>query len=140
MNEYRAPYLSKESRKPLLVWPRQVPIAGSPKSNADLLKTIGDFKCNTKMPALLLYADPGVIVPRQVVKWYEDKITNIETAFSGQGLHFIQEDQPDALGLAIADWLRRQKQPIISKVQCGGISPLGFTLLKLPTMSKPKYD
>ena len=32
---------------------------------------------------------------------------NIETAFVGVGLHFVQEDQPAAVGRAIADWYRR---------------------------------
>jgi len=108
MNSYRAPFISKESRKPILVWPREVPIAGEPKSTVNALGMIGDFMSKTKMPTLLLYADPGVIISREAVSWYIDKISNLETAFIGQGLHFIQEDQPDAIGLAIADWLRRR--------------------------------
>ncbi len=107
MESYRAPYISKESRKPILVWPREVPIAGEPKSTLNTLSEISDFMGETKMPVLLLYADPGVIIPRKAVSWYVDKVNNLETAFIGQGLHFIQEDQPDAIGLAIADWLRR---------------------------------
>jgi len=107
MNSYRAPFTSKESRKPILVWPREVPIAGEPESTVRVLSKIGDFMGRTKMPTLLLYADPGVIVPREAISWYVDKISNLETVFIGQGLHYIQEDQPDAIGLAIADWLRR---------------------------------
>ena len=107
MNSYRAPYISKESRKPILVWPREVPIAGEPESTVKALGEIGEFMSKTRMPTLLLYADPGVIIPREAVTWYVDKISKIETVYIGQGLHFIQEDQPDAIGLAIADWLRR---------------------------------
>ncbi len=107
MKFYRAPYISKKSRKPILVWPREVPIGGEPKSMVNVLGKIGEFMSETRMPALLLYADPGVIIPRKAVAWYVDKISNLETVFIGQGLHFIQEDQPDAIGLAIADWLRR---------------------------------
>jgi haloalkane dehalogenase len=39
--------------------------------------------------------------------FYTGVISNLETAFVGEGLHFIQEDQPDAIGRAVADWLRR---------------------------------
>ncbi len=35
------------------------------------------------------------------------KIEHLEAAYIGQGLHFIQEDQPDAIGRAISDWMRR---------------------------------
>jgi len=107
MKSYRAPFISKESRKPVLAWPREVPIAGEPKSTVKSLGEIANFMGKTKMPSLLLYADPGVIIPREAISWYIDKISNLETVFIGQGLHFIQEDQPDAIGLAIADWLRR---------------------------------
>lgn len=109
MTAYRAPYTEKSSRKPILAWPREVPIEGLPASNVTLMKNISHFMGSTKMPVLLAYADPGVIIPPKAVPWFIEKIENIETAYIGQGLHFIQEDQPDAIGLAIADWLRRNK-------------------------------
>jgi haloalkane dehalogenase len=61
----------------------------------------------TRIPVLLAYAEPGVLVPPQAVPFYTGLIQNLETAFVGQGLHFIQEDQPAAIGRALADWLRR---------------------------------
>jgi haloalkane dehalogenase len=71
------------------------------------MQDIQTFMGKTDMPVLLAYAEPGVLVPPQAVPFYTDLIDNLETAFVGQGLHFIQEDQPDAIGRAIADWLRR---------------------------------
>jgi haloalkane dehalogenase len=47
------------------------------------------------------------LVPPQAVPFYTSVIDDLETAFVGEGLHFIQEDQPDAIGRAVADWLRR---------------------------------
>ena len=32
---------------------------------------------------------------------------NTETVFIGKGRHYIQEDQPDAIGEALSDWLGR---------------------------------
>ena len=60
----------------------------------------------TSIPVLVMYAEP-VIVPLEVVSWYAENLRNLETAFIGQGLHFIQEDQPFAIGRALEDWLRR---------------------------------
>ena len=105
--EYGAPYAAVEDRLPTLAWPREVPIGGAPASNVTLMADIQTFMSETEMPVLLAYADPGVLVPPQAVPFYTDLISNIETAFIGQGLHFIQEDQPDSIGRAIEDWLRR---------------------------------
>lgn len=108
MEAYRKPYIALDARKPILAWPREVPIAGHPQHTKQTLLDISEFMSNTKMPVLLLYAKPGVLVNQQAVDYYLNKISNLETTYVGQGLHFIQEDQPDAIGLAIHDWLRRQ--------------------------------
>lgn len=107
MRIYRAPFAKEEDRKPVLAWPRQVPIAGEPESTLKMLNVIDDFMGKTEMPILLMYADPGVVVPPKAVEWYVKKIPKLETVFIGQGLHFIQEDQPEAIGYALVDWMRR---------------------------------
>ena len=107
METYRAPYRTVDSRLPTWMWPREIPIGGTPEATVRLLRDILAFMGETDTPVLLAYADPGVLVPPQAVPFYVDLIGNLETAFVGQGLHFIQEDQPDAIGRALADWLRR---------------------------------
>lgn len=104
---YGAPYLKEEDRKPTLIWPREVPIAGKPASSVKVLAAIENFMEETRMPVLLAYAEPGVLVPPEAVDWYVGKIANLETVFIGRGLHFIQEDQPDHIGRALKDWMRR---------------------------------
>jgi haloalkane dehalogenase len=106
--EYGAPYGTVESRLPTWMWPREVPIGGNPEANVALMENILGFMGETDMPVLLAYAEPGVLVPPQAVPFYTGLIVDLETAFVGQGLHFIQEDQPDAIGRAISDWLRRR--------------------------------
>jgi haloalkane dehalogenase len=36
-----------------------------------------------------------------------ERVKNIQTAFIGEGRHFIQEDQPEMIGRTLADWRRR---------------------------------
>lgn len=107
MRIYREPFLSRDDRKPVLAWPREVPIGGEPASTTAVLHDVSDFMAETDMPVLLLYAEPGAVVPPAAVNWYVNRIANLETNFIGQGLHYIQEDHPDAVGRAIADWIRR---------------------------------
>lgn len=107
MEEYRRPYANPADREPLLAWPRDIPIAGEPQAVVDRMNAIKQFMTTTDMPILLLYAEPGVLVSPKVVPWYVTNVHNIETAFVGQGFHFIQEDNPVAIGRALADWMRR---------------------------------
>lgn len=107
MTVYRQPYLEKAARAPTLQWPRELPIEGNPASTTRLMSDISAFMQNTEMPVLALYADPGVVGPAATMDWYRKTIQDIETVFVGQGLHFIQEDQPLAIGRALDDWIRR---------------------------------
>ncbi len=106
-NAYRKPYIDKSSRTPLLAWPRAVPIAGTPTETVQLMEGIQAFMENTNKPTLLLYAEPGVLVPPKLVPHYQNTIKNLDTAYIGQGLHFVQEDQPVAVGRALSEWFRQ---------------------------------
>ena len=35
-----------------------------------------------------------------------ERVMNIQTAFVGEGRHFIQQDQPEMIGRTLADWRR----------------------------------
>jgi haloalkane dehalogenase len=105
--EYGMPYQDIEARLPTWTWPREVPIDGEPATSVKLMEDIRSFMDTTEMPVLLAYAEPGVLVPPQAVTFYTGLIDHLETAYIGRGLHFIQEDQPVAIGRALADWLRR---------------------------------
>ena len=104
---YGAPYATETSRLPTWAWPRELPIGGEPADNVAVMQGIQAFMGETDMPVLLAYAEPGAITPPSAVPFYTGLISNLETAYIGQGLHFIQEDQPDAIGRALDDWLRR---------------------------------
>jgi haloalkane dehalogenase len=107
MAEYRSPYVNAARREPLLAWPREVPIAGEPADVVQAMSRIEGYMTSSRTPTLLLYAEPGVLVPPAAVGWYTARMRNLETVFVGQAFHFIQEDQPVAIGRAVSDWLRR---------------------------------
>ncbi len=104
---YRQPFLEKSSRKQLNQWPNEVPIGGSPADVAEAVAAYNAWLLETETPLLFLYAFPGALNPPELVDWWAERAKNIETVYIGPGLHFVQEDQPYAIGRAISDWYRR---------------------------------
>lgn len=104
MNQYREPYPTAESRKPVWMWPNEIPIDGEP---ADVHKIVTDYNQwlqETEIPKILFYVNPGAILPAPMVEWSEANLKNLETIYVGEGIHFIQEDHPDEIGQGLAEW------------------------------------
>ena len=106
MAEYRRPFANAgEDRRPTLTWPRQIPIEGEPADVAAVVEDYSAWLAKSDIPKLFINADPGsILVGRQrdaCRKWPN------QTEVSVKGLHFIQEDSPDDIGLAVADFVRR---------------------------------
>ena len=101
---YRRPYLEPgESRRPTLTWPREIPFDGEPADVAATVQRYADWLAGSdQLPKLFINADPGVILvgaQREFCRtWPNQREVTV------QGLHFIQEDSPDAIGQAIAEW------------------------------------
>jgi haloalkane dehalogenase len=107
MAHYRAPYPTPESRKPTLVWPNEIPFAGRPEATAKMVRDIGQWIEASEKPLLYLWVRPGIVNPMGTAEKLTAIARNIETQYVGQGIHFIQEDVPHEIGLAISDWYRR---------------------------------
>jgi len=107
LDNYRAPFPTPKSRLPTLVWPRQVPIAGEPADTAAVITANGDWLYSTKIPKLMFHVTPGALMPPPVVEFVKANASNLEDVFLGQGVHFVQEDHPEAIGRALRDWIDR---------------------------------
>lgn len=107
MNVYRAPFLDPESRKPTLAFPRQLPIAGEPPEIIELIEESATWLAQSPVPKLLLTFEPGGLLDGPAVERLRDKMANLELQKIGPGLHYVQEDQPQAIGEAVRDWRRR---------------------------------
>lgn len=104
---YRAPFMTPESRRPTLQWPREVPIGGEPAEATAAVLANGEWMTQTDMPKLFVRAEPGTLTPPPVVAYYQANFSKMETRVAGPGLHFFQEDSPHGLGRALSDWLDR---------------------------------
>lgn len=103
MAHYRAPFSTPDDRQPTLNWPRQIPIQGEPEHMVALVQAYADFMATSDIPKLFINADPGSILtgrPREFCRSWPN-----QTEVTVKGLHFIQEDSPDQIGQAIAQWL-----------------------------------
>ena len=105
MAQYRAPFPTPQSRKPVLAFPRELPIEGQP---ADVY---GDRE-----------ADHAALRPRPIqsccsppiqARWFRRRSPRVRGQGSriaglvnlGPGAHYLQEDHADAIGGSIAGWI-----------------------------------
>ena len=109
MTAYRQPWLEPgESRRPMLTWPRQIPIEGEPADVAAIVNDYAHWLSNdSTLPKLFVNADPGsILIGRQreyCRTWPNQREVTVP------GAHFVQEDSPHQIGEAIADWYRSLK-------------------------------
>ncbi len=106
MRRYRAPFLQPSSREPMLRWPNEVPIAGQPADNTEIINANSVWLSETALPKLLIYSKTGFTTPPALVAWAQVNLPNLQTFKLKEGLHYFQEDQPDAIGGEIARWYR----------------------------------
>ncbi len=104
---YQQPYPTVKSRKPVRVWPQQIPINGQPPHIAAVVHAYHEWLKASKVPKLLLHANPGVMIRAEDVVWMEKHFPCLTSIAIGEGLHFVQEDQPQAIGEAIAAWYEK---------------------------------
>jgi haloalkane dehalogenase len=102
MKAYRRPYLEPgEGRRPTLTWPRQLPIEGEPTDVVGIVSSYGAWLADSAIPKLFVNAEPGTISAeeRKFCRSWPN-----QTEATVRGLHFIQEDSPDEIGEALANW------------------------------------
>ncbi len=102
---YAAPFPTIASRKPVLQWPRDIPIDGTPADMHTIIASYSDWLQQTELPKLLFYAQPGATVTEDVVRWAKASFPNLRAVDIGDGMHFIQEDNPHLIGRELAAWI-----------------------------------
>ncbi|OLF08625.1 haloalkane dehalogenase [Actinophytocola xanthii] len=107
---YREPYPDPTSRRPLLRWPREIPLDGEPADVRDRFEAFGSWLAGTPdVPKLLLTVEPGSLVSPAIVRWCRDNVAGLEVEGVGPAGHHAPEDQPEAIGRAVAGWLARHE-------------------------------
>jgi haloalkane dehalogenase len=106
---YRAPFLEPASRKPMLAWSREFPLDGEPADVVEVVLRYDRWMAETpEVPKLLMSVDNGAgLGSPEMIAWAAETFAAVEVESVGPGGHHTPEDQPDAIGAAIAGWLRR---------------------------------
>jgi haloalkane dehalogenase len=110
LEAYLTPYPTRESRRPLLEWARQMPIDGEP---AQLIARIEAFDAwlaaSTGVPKLLMTFEgsPTLLISPDLAAWCAANVAALEIAACGQAAHHAPEDQPEAIAVTISAWADR---------------------------------
>jgi haloalkane dehalogenase len=110
---YRAPYQTRDSRRPLLEWPRAFPIDGVPADVVSRVETYDDWLVTSDgVPKLLLTFDgpsETLMVGTDLIAWCAANIVSLEIENCGEAAHLAPEDQPEAIARAISKWMDRHQ-------------------------------
>ncbi|MFJ4841076.1 haloalkane dehalogenase [Streptomyces sp. NPDC088746] len=110
MRVYRAPYPTRESRRPILEWARSLPLDGEPAEVAERVERYGTWLADSgEVPKLLLTFDssPTLLIGEEMTDWCAANIAALEIRRCGPAGHHAPEDQPQAIADAIGAWARR---------------------------------
>jgi len=106
MDHYRAPYRTAgEDRRPTLSWPRNIPIDGEPGDVVAVVNEYAKWLSESDVPKLFINGEPGAIVRGRIREFIRSWPNQTEVTV--KGVHFLQEDSPDEIGRAVADFARR---------------------------------
>ena len=111
MAAYRRPYPTRESRRPLLAWPREMPIAGEPAATVARIEAYDRWlAASADVPKLLLtFQGTGdtLMIGPDMVAWCVANVATLEVEDCGPAAHFAVEDQPEAIAAAVSAWAAR---------------------------------
>lgn len=104
---YRAPWTDAEDRKILCKFPQNLCIGEEPKAIYEMQAEYMAKLQTSPLPKLCAYAEPGLLIPKEMADWCGSHLPNCEVVRVGESSHYIQEDCAPEIGRAIADWMTR---------------------------------
>ncbi len=112
MEVYLAPYPTRDSRRPILAWARQIPLGGEP---AELVARIEAYDAwlaaSTDVPKLLMTFEgsPTLLIGKEMADWCASHIASLESVSCGQAGHHAPEDRPQEIAAAVSAWADRHR-------------------------------
>ena len=105
MAAYRRPFAEPgEGRRPTLTWVRQLPIDGEPADVTAIVAAYADWLTTSHVPKLWVKGEPGLLLSGGANLDFVRGLP-AQSHVTVAGIHYVQEDSPDEIGRAIADWM-----------------------------------
>ncbi len=104
MQAYRAPFSTPQSRMPTLVFPRELPIEGTPADVTQIVETYGRWLAQTQIPKLFVAAEPGTLLTGRAAQFARTFPNQREVTV--KGIHYLQEDSPNEIGTALREFIQ----------------------------------
>ncbi|GLZ35555.1 haloalkane dehalogenase [Lentzea sp. NBRC 105346] len=109
--EYLRAYPTRESRLPLLQWPRSMPLGGEPADVVARVERYGKWLADSHdVPKLLVVFRPGhdTMMTPEMIDWCAGNIAALEIEHRDETAgHHTPEEQPEALAAALKSWVDR---------------------------------
>lgn len=106
---YGAPFQTRESRLPTLVFPRDIPFDGEPADMHDRVKKYSDFMgASTWLPKLFINASQGhgtAGAAREHCRQWPN-----QTEITVEAKHYVPEDAPHEIGAALTEFLKKLRR------------------------------
>ena len=107
MNTYRKPFLNEgEEQTPFNLASERIPIEGEPADVVELVASYANWLSQASIPKLFINAEPGAILMSEQREFCRSWPNQEEVTAEE---HFLQEDSPDEIGVAIAAWRRKMQ-------------------------------
>jgi haloalkane dehalogenase len=107
LDAFRAPFRSRDSRKPILVWSRSMPMHGEPADVQARVEAYDEWLAATpEVPKLLLtFTDhPTLMIGPEMVAWCREHIAGLDVRDCGVAGHHAPIDRPQGIAEALATW------------------------------------
>lgn len=104
MEQYRKPFLTPDSRKPLWQYAQDLPLGHGPDDVVVLIEQYSQWLQQTAIPKFMLYAVPGFITTIETVSWAKQHLPNLRLEELDDVMHFAQESVPEVFGQKLSDW------------------------------------
>lgn len=112
---YRRAWLDGgENRRPLITWPREIPVNGEPKDVHDVVVAYQEWMEHNDVPKLFIRGEPAAIMTdgddrlaaaRRWSNQIEIEVPCDPDPEFPAANHYIQEQCPDHIGRALAEWI-----------------------------------
>ena len=106
MEHYRQPFNSAGSCKPLWQYLQNLPLGEDNDPVTQLIERYSQALTQSTHPKLMMYAMPGFITTMDTIQWAKQNLSELSLVDIGDGLHYPQESNPQAICKAINHWYR----------------------------------